>query len=82
MWHIGDGMAWWMLFWTLFELLVVVAVVVLVAHFLATPPTDRTPRSSDDPLEIAKRRYASGEISRDQFDELRRDLTDPQMVGT
>lgn len=49
MWHAGDGMAWWMLFWTLFELLVVVAVVVLVAHFLATPRTDRPAGSSDDP---------------------------------
>jgi putative membrane protein len=81
MWHIGDGMAWWMLFGTLFELLVVVAGVVLVAHLLATPRADGIPRGSDDPLEIAKRRYASGDISRDQFDQLRHDLTDPQMVG-
>jgi putative membrane protein len=82
MWHIGDGMAWWMLFGTLFELVVLVAVVFLVVHFVNTPRTDRTARSSDDPLDIAKRRYARGEISRDQFDELRRDLADPRMVGT
>jgi putative membrane protein len=75
-------MAWWMLFGTLFEILVVIAVVVLLAHFLETPRADRTPGSSDDPLDIAKRRYASGEISRDQFNELRRDLTDPHMVAT
>jgi len=82
MWHTGDGMAWWMLFWTLLELLIVVAIVLLVAHFLGTPPTDRAARDSNEPLEIAKRRYARGEITRDQFDALRGDLTDPHMVGT
>ena len=73
MWHIGDGMAWWMVFGTLFELLIVIAVVILIANYLGSPRTDRSP---DDPLEIAKRRYASGEITRDQYERLRRDLAD------
>lgn len=29
---------------------------------------------ADDAMEIARRRYAAGEISRDAFEELRRDL--------
>jgi hypothetical protein len=49
MWHMGDGMAWWMLFWTLFELLIVIAVVVLVVHFLKVARTDETAGGSDDP---------------------------------
>jgi putative membrane protein len=32
-----------------------------------------SPRGGSD-LDIAKRRYAAGEISRDQFDQIRRDL--------
>lgn len=71
MWHLGDGMGWWMVFGTLFELLIVVAVVLLIANYLGSRGTDR---SLDDPLEIAKRRYASGEITRDQYEQFRRDL--------
>jgi putative membrane protein len=80
MWHIGDGMAWWMVFGTLFEIVVVVAVVVLIANYVGTPRTDRSP-PSENPLEIVKRRYANGEITREEFDQLRRDLTDPDLNG-
>ncbi len=31
-------------------------------------------RREDDPLEIARRRYAHGEITREQFEQLRHDL--------
>ena len=68
MWHIGNGMAWWMLFGTLFEILVVVAVVILIAHYLGTRQN-----SPDGPVEIVERRYATGEITREQFDQLRRE---------
>jgi hypothetical protein len=37
MWHINDGMGWWMLVATFVELLVVVVVVALVAHYLRSP---------------------------------------------
>jgi putative membrane protein len=71
MWHLGDGMGWWMVFGTVFELLIVVGVVLLIANYLGARGTDR---SFDNPLEIAKRRYARGEITRDQYEQLRRDL--------
>lgn len=81
MWHMGDGMAWWMVLGTLFEIVVVVAVLVLIANYVGTPRTDRSLPPSDAPLEIVKRRYANGEITREQFDQLRRDLTDPDLNG-
>ena len=73
MWHIGDGMGWWMVYGTLFELVIIVAVIVLVAKYVGAPPNDRT---SSDPLDIARHRYASGEIRREEYEQLRRDLTD------
>lgn len=79
MWHIGDGMSWWMVFGTLFELLVVVVVVLLVARYVGTSRIDRRP---DNPLEIVKRRYARGEITRDEYEQLRRDLIDSRAVAS
>jgi putative membrane protein len=31
-------------------------------------------RTDDEPLEIARKRYARGDITRDQFEQLQRDL--------
>lgn len=78
MWHAHDGMGWWMVFggglWVLF--------LVLVAVFLLTMFRPTSPRRQDDPsgpgaLEIARQRYARGEISREEFEQLRQDLRDP-----
>ena len=80
MWHTGDGMGWWMLWGGLMMILFWGAIIALVvwsvqaisrrddghAQSGAIPP--RTP------LEIAKERYARGEISREQFEEVRQTL--------
>ena len=80
MWHTGDGMGWWMLWGGLMMVFFWGAIIALAIWAVqsvgrgddghtqsgATPP--RTP------LEIAKERYARGEISREQFEEVRRTL--------
>ncbi|MCJ2375277.1 SHOCT domain-containing protein [Vibrio sp. ZSDZ34] len=53
------------LFWILFA-------VVLVWLILAYRVRGETP--SETPLEIAKKRYAAGEISRTELDEIKRQL--------
>ena len=40
----------------------------------ATSRPNRQPESNESPLEIAKRRYARGEISGEEYDRLRADL--------
>ena len=81
MWHTGDGMGWWMLWGGLMMVFFWGAIIALViwavqsvgrgdgghAQSGATPPA-RTP------LDIAKERYARGEITREQFEEVRRTL--------
>jgi hypothetical protein len=42
MWHIDDGMGWWMLFWSLIELVIVAGVIVLVAIYLHSPRDDQS----------------------------------------
>jgi putative membrane protein len=76
MWDGSDGMGWWMLlggiWFVLFWVVVAWAVATIVSK-LGPGPTNRSVQS-ETPLDIAKRRYASGEISREEYEQLRRDL--------
>ncbi|WP_019614015.1 SHOCT domain-containing protein [Psychromonas ossibalaenae] len=65
-WHgMGFGMG---LSTLIFWILMILAVVWLVRHLRSEKST------SDSALEIAKRRFAQGEIDKDQFDEIKRHI--------
>ena len=73
MWHSGDGMGWWMLFgsvWVVFFW----AAIIWVFVRLFSGGESRSEKPPESPLDIARRRYASGDISKEQFEQLRRDL--------
>ncbi len=76
MWHYHDGMGWWMvfgMFWTIvFSVAVIWLVVWAVNKF--SERRHEAPSSSESPLEIAKRRLARGEITTEQFEELKKAL--------
>lgn len=60
-----------MLLWVAFLVLGVVLVVRLIkSHDHYSSHTHKT-----DPIDIAKERYAKGEITKDQFEQLKKDLT-------
>jgi len=72
MWDAGSSMGWWMLFGGVLWLVFLGTLV-----YLFTEVFDRTtgPGSQrESPLEIAKRRYAAGEITKEQYEQLRKDL--------
>jgi putative membrane protein len=81
--HAGDGMGWWMLWGGLMMILFWGAIIGLVVWAVQSI----TCRSADDarppesgiapptPLDIAKERYARGEIDHDEFERMRRDLS-------
>ncbi len=72
MWHSDDGMGWWMLFGAILFTLFWVSM--FWVFLQATRRDDRSGPAEDSPLQIARQRYARGEISKEQFEELRRDL--------
>ena len=85
MWHGADGMGWWMLWGGLMMVLfwgAVIAIAVWAVQAVtrperggtSAPASDRTVRT---PLDVAKERYARGEIDREAFQQLRADLEDP-----
>lgn len=60
--------SWSLLFW----ILVIIGIVVLVKWLMAKDR--RTSHGGENPLEIIKRRYAKGEIDREEFEQKKRDL--------
>jgi putative membrane protein len=60
------GGALWLLFWA--------AVAYVVVQFARGRFSEG--RTSDSPIEVARRRYAAGEITKAQYEELRRDLSE------
>lgn len=79
MWHTGEGMGWWMVFGGIVSLIFWVGIITLVVWSISAlvrrggPGPSGTGRT--DPLDIARERYARGEIDRDQFEQIRKDLT-------
>ena len=70
-WGWGGGGAWWGLLSFVFMVLVIGGTVVLVTWGVQ----QLGPRHhSDQPLDVLKRRYARGEITREQFEQMRRDV--------
>jgi len=74
-WHAHEGMGWWMLFGGILWLVFLGTILYFIVYALGggTRPSRRD--DEDDALEIAKRRYARGDISREEFEQIRRDLT-------
>jgi putative membrane protein len=69
----GFGNEWWMgwIMMLAFWLLVIVGIVVLIR--VATGTAARRD-GADTPLEILRRRYAAGELSKEQFEQMKRDV--------
>ncbi len=77
MWHSNDGMGWWMLFggmWMLaFWGLVVWLIVWGVGRLNSSGRGDRH-EITESAMDIAKKRLARGEITKEQFDQLKKSL--------
>ena len=73
MWDSGEGMGWWMMLgsvWMVFFWGVIIWAVIRIT----TNPDETRNSVGHSALDIAKRRYAAGELSREDFELLRKDL--------
>jgi len=77
---IGGGMMWFGLLMMLFGLLVFAGIILLAVWAIARFAGSERQRSSatsgspEDPLAILQRRYARGEITREEYERIRADL--------
>ncbi len=84
-WHAGDGMGWWMLwgglmmilFWGAIIALIVWAIQSVTRRESGQTQAPHTSASARTPLDIVKERYARGEVSREEFEQIKRDLESP-----
>lgn len=65
-WWMGIGLLWSLIFWG--------AIVFLIVWGVRTLTSRREERPPHDPLTILKERYARGEITREQYEQMRQDL--------
>jgi putative membrane protein len=73
MWGASEGMGWGMVFGSVFWVVVVVAVAALFVRVFERS-SDRSSSAKpdrDEALDIARRRYASGELSEEEYRRLR-----------
>ena len=74
MWYMHEGMGWWMAFGGVWMILFWGGLIALIVWGITklTGRGDTTPRRN--PIDVAKERYAGGEISREEFEQLKKDL--------
>ncbi len=70
-----DGMGWWMIFGGLWMLIFWGGLIALIVWGIMKLSRRNGSTSKRDPLDIAKERYARGDISKEQFEQLKKDLT-------
>jgi putative membrane protein len=80
MWDWGQGMGWWMGFGGIWLLLFWGGIIWLVVWGIRKlsrrgPEETSGPNSKSSPLDIAKERYAKGELTKEEYEQLKRDLS-------
>jgi putative membrane protein len=72
MWDFGTGL-WWA-FGGVFMILFWVGLIVLIVWGVIKLSKGSETSSKKEPLDIAKERYAKGEISKEEFEQIKKDL--------
>jgi len=77
MWPYGYGMGWgWMvgsIMMVVFWALVIIGIVALVKVMMARSGASQS-RNAEIPLEILRRRYAAGDLTKEQFEAMKKDV--------
>ncbi|GJL51882.1 MAG: hypothetical protein NPIRA01_31090 [Nitrospirales bacterium] len=73
-WMPGMGWGFGPLFMIVFWILVVLGIFFLGKELMSRASEGATPQESESALEILKKRYARGEINKEEFEEKRKDL--------
>jgi len=79
MWYCTEGIGWWTLFGGIWMVLfwggVIALIVWGIKRLTESGGSGSTTVVRRSPLDIAKERYARGEISREELDQIKKDLS-------
>jgi len=73
MWYMHDGWGWWMVFGVILMILFWGGLITFIIWGISRL-TRHSTIGKQTPLEIAKERYAKGEITKEQFEQIKKDL--------
>lgn len=74
MWYMHDGFGWWMVSGGIWMVVFWGAIIALIVWGISKLTGRNTPTGKQTPIEIAKERYARGEISRKELEQMKKDL--------
>ena len=75
MWDWSTGMGWWMGFGVILMILFWGAVIALIVWVVKRFTGGTDSNRKNDPLDIARERYARGDISKEEFDQIKKTLS-------
>ena len=75
MWYMHEGMGWWAVFGGLWMLIFWGGLIALIVWGIMKLSRRNGSTSKRDPLDIAKERYARGDISKEEFEQIKKDLS-------
>jgi putative membrane protein len=73
-WTMDGGMGIWMLFNMIFWILVIIGIVLLAVWISRMAGRGERSKIDESALDILKKRYARGEISKEKYEEKKRDI--------
>ena len=74
MWYMHEGIGWWMVFGGVWMIMFWGGIIALVVWGITKLSRRTGYLPKHDALDIARERYARGEISRKEFEQLKKDL--------
>jgi len=75
MWDMPLGMGWWMMFGGIWVVVFWGGLIALIVWGIKKLTERGGSAPKRNPLDVAKERYAKGELSREEFEQLRKDLS-------
>ena len=75
MWYMHEGMGWWTVFGGLWMVIFWGGLIALIVWGIAKLSGRDSTTIRHNSLDIARERYAKGEISRKEFEQIRKDLS-------
>jgi putative membrane protein len=74
MWYMHEGMRWWMVLGGIWMVIFWGGLIALIVWGISRLVRHSHSNGKQNPLDIARERYARGEISREEFEQIKKDL--------
>ena len=75
MWYMHEGSGWWMFFGSIWMILIGGGLIALIVWGIRKLTGNSGNIGIKTPLEIVRERYAKGEITKEQYEQIKKDIS-------